>query len=308
MASIFTATQAFFLFTGGKTLCFNNGCDIVDAMTMYSPLVFNLAGFVYFQTLFWFLLLGRKGSDNWHNLAGLLLLAGLGAEAVLVFFQYSIAGVFCSYCLVIFLLVVLLNMLCGLQQIFRGAVVFTAVALACFSLQFSAGATSGVSLDGGSLAQVNGGREDVDHYLFFSATCGHCEQVIEILGQENSCNVRFNPVEKISGFQFDGAEYLQGYEPEINFNFLKSLSITEVPVLVVKDRQETRILKGGQRIEQYLGENCRAGEVIDFSGTSNVSMSGYSYLPGTIVQPDDDACALTTDCTVEESADTAGKQ
>lgn len=308
LASVFTATQIFFLITGGKTLCFSNGCDIVDSMTMYSPIVFNIVGFIYFQTLFWLLLLGRRGSESWHKLAGLLLLAGLGAEAVLVFFQYSIAGVFCSYCLVIFSLIVLLNVFTGMRQIFRGAVLFGAVTIACFSLQFRAGATTGVSLDTGTLAQVEGSKGETLHYLFFSATCGHCEQVIEFLGQENSCDVRFNPVETIDGFQFDGALYTGSYEPEVNFNFLKSLSITEVPVLVVKDRQETRVLKGGQRIERYFGENCREIEETDFSGSSNMNTSAYAYIPGTADQQDEDACAVAAECATEEPEDITGKQ
>lgn len=308
LASVITGAQVYFLYTGGKTLCFNNGCDIVDSMTMFPPLVFNLVGFIYFQTLFWILLAGRNGSENWQKLAGLLLLAGLGAEAVLVFFQYSIAGVFCSYCLVIFSLVVLLNMLCGLRQMFRGAVLFGAVTVACFSLEFKAGATSGGALESGTLAQVEGRRDEPQHYLFFSATCGHCERVIEFLGQGNSCDVRFNPVETVDGFQFDGAAYSQTYMPEVNFNFLKSLSITEVPVLVVKDSLETRVLKGGQRIEQYLAENCREGAESDFSGTSSMSLSGYTYLSGSVGQPTDDACAVAAECAPEESGERTGKQ
>ena len=308
LASLFTAAQVYFLYTGGKTLCFNNGCDIVESMTMFSPLQFNIAGFIYFQALFWFLLWGRNGSENWHKLAGLLLLAGLGAEAVLVFFQYSIAGVFCSYCLVIFALIVLLNLFCGLKQMFRGAVLFSAVIIACFSLQFKAGATSGVSLDSGSLAEVEGNGEDVRHYLFFSATCGHCEQVIEFLAEENSCAVRFNPIETIENFQFAGAAYSKSYVPEVNFNFLKSLSITEVPVLVVMNHQEMRVLKGGQRIEQYLGENCRKAAETDFSGTSNMNLPGYTYLPGSVDQPADDGCEVATDCAKEETGEITGGQ
>lgn len=307
LASVVTAAQVFFLSTDGKSFCFNDGCAIVDSMTIFPPLVFNIAGFVYFQLLFWALLVGRKGSEHWHKLAGLLLLAGLGAEAVLVFFQYSIATVFCSYCLVIFALVVVLNLLSGLRQLFRGAVVFAAVTLACFSLQFSGGSASGLSLDSGTLARVEGEREGVEHYLFFSATCGHCEQVIEYLAEENLCDVRFNPVEPIEGFRFDGAKFEGEYDPSVNFNFMKSLSITEIPVLVAKNGQETRIIKGRQRIELYLDEMCRTTVETDYSGGTGMSLSGYNFLPGSVNQKED-ACAVSVECTAEESGNVSGRQ
>ena len=127
LASILTAIQALYIYIKGQTICFSNGCAIVDSMTAVSPFYFNIAGLVFFQVLFWCLLWGRDGSEFWHKFARLLLLAGLCSEAVLVFFQYSIAGVFCSYCLVILAVIVLLNMLSGLRQILRGIVLFSAV-------------------------------------------------------------------------------------------------------------------------------------------------------------------------------------
>lgn len=294
LASIVTAVQIYFIYTGGKTFCFSDGCEIVDNMTLFSPLVFNVSGLLFFQALFWLLILGRRGSAYWHKLARLLLLAGLAAEAVLIFFQYSIATVFCSYCLVIFSFILVLNILCGLRQILRGAVIFGAVSIACFSLQFKNGATSGMSLDAGTMARVEGSREGLQVYLFFSATCGHCEQVIANLSKENICDVRFNPIEPILEFRFPGAEYVDGYRPEVNVDFMRSLSIQEVPVLVAKDGQETLVIKGGQRIELYLDEHCRETPAVDYGGTSTNS-PGYTYLPspGTAA---DDACAVATEC------------
>ncbi|MGW8192908.1 MAG: hypothetical protein ACWGOX_01460 [Desulforhopalus sp.] len=296
LASILTAGQIYFISSGGKTLCFNDGCDIVDSMTLFSPMVFNVAGLLFFQSLFWLLILGRNGAEYWHKLARLLLLAGLAAEAVLIFFQYSIAGVFCSYCLVIFSFILLLNILCGLRQILRGAVLFGAVSIACFSLRFSDGkAPAEGALDAGTMAKVEGSREGVQLYLFFSATCGHCEEVIESLSRENICSVRFNPIEPVEKFSFAGAEYLVEYDPQINFNFMKSLSIAEVPVLVVRENQQILVLKGGQRIAQYLDENCREAPVADYSGTSEATPAGLSFLPDT-QNREDDACAVDSEC------------
>ena len=295
LASILTAVQAFAIYLQGRTLCFNDGCAIVDSLTVVSPLYFNLAGFLFFQIIFWCLLWGRDGAEHWHKLARLLLLSGLCAEAVLVFFQYKIAAAFCSYCIVILAFIILLNVLCGPRQVFRGIILFSAVAVACFSLQFRQKESSGTSLDKGSMAIFAGERQDTKLYLFFSSTCPHCEKVIEMLREENSCSVRFNPLERIDAFAFPGVEYLAEYHPEININFMKSLTISEIPVLVATQEQKTLVLKGEQQIRQYLNKNCREQKAVNYSGTSSTGQSGYSIVPesqgGT-----DDACKVGADC------------
>jgi hypothetical protein len=305
LASILTAAQAFFIYTTGQTICFNEGCAIVDSLTTVSPLYFNIAGLVFFQILFWCLLWGRDGSEHWHKVARLLLLAGLAAEAVLVFFQYAIATVFCSYCLVILAFIVLLNILCGPRQVFRGIILFSAVTVACFSLQFRTAASSG-ALDEGSLAMVSGEQKKARLYLFFSATCAYCEKVIETLREENSCTVRFNPIERIENFTFPGVEFSAEYFPEINLNFMKSLSIKEIPVLVAVEQQKILVVKGEQGIRQYLDENCRETAAIDYSGTSRVGPDEFRILPGGDLG--DDACSVATDCDPEPPENTAEQQ
>lgn len=295
LASVLAAVQAVLIYSGTKGLCFNDGCEIVDSMTNISPLYFNLAGFLFFQTLFWFFLRGRYGSQYWHKLARLLLLAGLAAEAVLVFFQYSIAAVFCSYCLIIFAVIVLLNLCCGLRQAVRGMVLFTAVIATCFSLQFRAPAKSGGTLDAGSIAMVSGDRDGIRLYLFFAASCGHCEKVIEAIGTDNSCVVRFNPVEKIEKFDLPGAVLFPDYDPQINLALLGSLAIKEIPVLVAMGPDESLVLKGEARILKYLEKTCRQSHAKAYQGTSEIGQTGAVFLPG-LGKTEDDGCAVSTDC------------
>lgn len=296
LASMLTAVQVVLELRGAKGLCFNNGCEIVESMTKVSPLVFNVAGLLFFQTLFWLFLLGKNGSEYWLKLARLLLLAGLAAEAVLVFFQYSIATVFCSYCLVIFTVIVLLNLCGGPHQLVRGMVIFIAVLAACFSLQFSPDSTGrGTSLDSGSLAMLNGKRDGVMLYLFFSASCSHCEKVIEAIDADNVCTVRFNPIERIEKFAIANMVRFADYDPEVNRTLLQSLSINEVPVLMAKAGDETQILKGEKRIMEYLQKTCRQSRGIDYSGTSNSPAPGYTFLPE-VQKSGEEACPVNTDC------------
>lgn len=299
LASVLTAVQAFSIYLKGQAICFNNGCAIVDSLTTVSPLYVNITGFVFFQVLFWCLLWGRDGSELWHKFARLLLLAGLCAEAVMVFFQYAIATVFCSYCLVILSFIILLNILFGPRQIFRGLVLYSAVTIACFGLQFRMASGSDSSLEQGSVAAITGKQQGLKLYLFFSSTCSHCEKVIEELQRDNKCTVRFNPIERIDGFSFPGAEVTTEYNPAVNINFMKSLSMKEIPVLVAGEEQRTLVMKGEKRIIDYLAENCRQKRQEDYGGASSSVPSTPSIVPG-LGNQGNDACQVGAgDCDTE---------
>ncbi len=295
LASVLTAIQVFLLHKGKNGLCFNDGCAVVDSLTNISPLFFNIAGFLFFQTLFWLFLSGRNGSEYWHKLARLLLQAGLAAEAVLIFFQYAIATVFCSYCLVVFSIIVLLNLCCGLRQLVRGLVVFLAVMATCFSLQFGAASAGRGGLDAGSMGMVRGQKNGGTLYLFFSASCRHCEKVIESIAADNICTVRFNPIEQIENFSFPDATHFKSYDTRINRILLQSLSINEVPLLLAKNEEDLAILKGENGIREYLDKNCRKKSDNTFNGISRSGSAVYNFLQGG-QKSEENACTVDTDC------------
>ncbi len=295
LGSILTGLQAVFLVIGREGLCLNEGCKIVDSFPKLPPLYFNIAGCLYFLTLFWCFLKGRKGSEYWHQFAKLLLLAGIASEAVLLFFQYSIVSAFCSYCLIVFSFILLLNILSGLKQLFASMVIFAAVFAILFSLELRAVSSSDISLDAGSYAQIG---EESDHsslYLFFSETCAHCEKVIAAIDADNICNIRFNPIDRIDHFSLSGSRQFSEYDPGINLGFLKSLNIKEIPVLVVTDREGAMVLKGESRIIVYLDEHCFGGDAeIDYSGSSQTSSSDYGQLP--VQNQLEEGCSVEEDC------------
>lgn len=294
--SIFTAVQSILLLTGGQGICLNDGCSVVDSLTTVPPLYFNLAGFFFFQAVFWAIFWGRKGSEAMLRLVRTLLLAGLGAEAVLFFFQVAIARQFCSYCLIIFTAILLLNLLSGADQLFRGALVFCSVLIACFSLQFTRGNTEILPVEAGSLAQVAGPRNEGEIFLFFSRSCVHCEKVIESLRKENKCSISFNPVDDIKDFSFPGATIRGGleYDPAVNVQFLKTLAIPGIPTLLVRQGQRQEILQGGGAVEEYLEENCREA-VAAPSGFSSMNTQEQLYIPG-ITDNLPDGCSVNVEC------------
>lgn len=301
LASVITGVQTYLIYTQGNAFCFNSGCEIVESLTVVPSLYFNLAGFLFFQLIFWCLLWGRNGSLYWNKIARLLLTAGLVAEAVLIFFQYAIAHAFCSYCLLIGACIVLLNILCGLRQIFRGLVLAAAVFIACFSLQFNIGGGGG-ALEAGSIASIDGDQKRPELYVFFSASCPHCEAVIEALDGENVCGIHFNPIERLDSFVFPEAELHPDYDPTINLTFLKNLSLNEVPVLLAVSQEETQIISGETRIVNYLGEHCREDVMIEY-GSGYESSSAIDYTqPSSYLPLNEDGCSVDENCETPESS------
>lgn len=142
---------------------------------------------------------------------------------------------------------------------------------------------------------VSGDRDGIRLYLFFSGSCGHCEKVIEAVGADNSCVVRFNPVERIEKFELPGAVHFPDYDPQFNLVLLSSLAIKEIPVLFAMTPDESLVLRGEARILEYLRKTCRQTRVKDYQGTSEIGQSPAAFLPG-LGKAEDDGCGVSAEC------------
>jgi hypothetical protein len=292
--SVLTLVQMYLLANDNDGICFNNGCEIVDSLTTIPPIFFNIGGFIFFQAIFWGVWLA-KGRREWMKYINILLLAALAAEGVLVSFQYLIAQVFCTYCLIVLCLVLLLNVLAGWRHIFTGAAVFSAVIIGFASLQFTAPNSVVIDdLDRGAFALLAGEKPDQKNYLFFSSTCKYCEKVIESLNEENICSISFNPIDEITEFSLDRATRADSYSTDVNRKFLSSMGIEQIPVFLSVNESGTQIVKGEGPIKMYLQKACAAPEAapstnssIGFSSSTNLD-----FLPPV----GDDSCTVDSDC------------
>ena len=292
--SLLTLVQILLLASENDGICFNDGCEIIDSLTTVPPIFINIGGFFFFQAVFWGIWLARQRRERMQYI-NMLLLAGLAAEGVLVSFQYFIAQIFCSYCLIILALVVLLNVLGGLRHVLTGVAVFTAVIIGFSSLQFTeAKSTFMDSLDTGSFAVLTGQNSEQKRYLFFSSTCKHCENVIESLREENNCTIRFNPVDEITDFPLQKVQKTASYSTEVNRKLLTSMGINQIPVFLTVDQSGFQVIKGGSSIKRYLEEKCTA-QKISLAADSSVDL--FSSTDSDLLLPGlDDSCLTDTDC------------
>ncbi len=244
--------------------------------------------------VFWFT---ERSEKKWPKIIDGLLLSGLAAESVLVGFQYFVVGSFCSYCLIILSLVILLNMLQGMKHIIIGGGTFLAVIVTFASLSFSNGpiALNMSSLESGSFAYINKNtQEKRKHFLFFSSSCPHCETILGSLQNNPLCNMSFNPVGSIESISIIGAQLNEEYSIDSNRNFLNTLGVDEVPVLVVMDESGMQILKGGLWIQDYIEKNCLTFKKIeDQKSGAQTPLPGLEFLDPQVT---DDSCSVTTDC------------
>ncbi len=264
--SLLTLIQIILLESGLDGICFSGGCEIVDSRTTIPPLFFNLFGLVFFQAVFWGAWVGRRREDLQFYVR-MLLLAGLAAEGVLVSFQYVVVESFCTYCLIIFSLVALLNLLGGLRQTVTGAAIFAAVVITFSTLQFTAATSESTAigikdLEKGTYAVFKGEEKKPKLVLFFSSTCPHCEKVIKSMQQGTTCTVSFNPVRKVTKFPLTGVMTNEHYDVGVNRAFMASLERTYIPVLLVDQQMSLELIGGGDAIINYLDKTCRPSSVI----------------------------------------------
>lgn len=292
-SSIIVLVQIGIILIQGDPLCLNQGCEIVEQLNKVPPLYFNLAGFVFFLIIFLGVRMTKRGSTPARALVLVLLTAGMGAEAVLVSFQHLIARTFCSYCLIICAFVVLLNVLAGWRQALRGLVIFCAVGAAFFSLEFRTSAEQTLSYQDGILATRQGTQTEPQIHLFFSSTCSHCENIIKLLAPQKSLTVAFHPIDSVEAVDVPGIEKSATYSIAANRNFLASLGINEVPVLLLKEKDQYTVLKGKHTIQQQIDKLITPQQEEESRGKQDISpTSSMNTDPGM----SNDGCSVEEDC------------
>ena len=256
-SSLILAGQVLLIVIRGEAFCLNEGCRVVEGLTLVSPFVFNIIGLVYFQMIFW-ISLASKSKSGAERLLRFVLIAGLIAEGVLLSYQTVVAGSFCSYCLFIFFMVTVLNALMDFRQMAFG-LLMVAVQMGVFSLlKFDSpeDRLHGLTLDDGTYA-VRSCSDPIKHlYLIFSEDCPHCHNVIEMLEGCTRCEFHFNPIEAIDRELLPGLSPNEKYSTEINILALKILGIDTIPILMAKDHDGFTFIKGQRNITNYIQKTC----------------------------------------------------
>jgi uncharacterized membrane protein len=298
-ASIITAFQAIINLITGSSLCPDAGCKVVESLTLISPLYLNILGFIFFQVVFWLLYHLKSTSRYDSNLIGLVLLLGLTFDSALLGFQIFVVHSLCSYCLLILLFLIILNILYGIRQTATGFGILSAVLLS-FSIMalLPMGAGSKMySLKKASYGLKSCASPTKEIYLMFSSDCPHCQKVIESLNNCNSCDLYLNPIDNISSLNITGLELNKSFSPEINRIIFAVLGIDSIPVLVVKDEESYRFVRGEKKILNFIRQACFTDDEVLYLDKSPHSADSEI----SVLTEEDQECSAGEDCQPQEN-------
>jgi uncharacterized membrane protein len=257
-AGAIIAVQIGIILFQGEPFCLNDGCRIVEKLTVIPPLYINISGLSFFLVLFvvsrWF-----SKMDSLLDLPRVLLLLGLMVEGVLVSYQLFVIQTFCSYCLIIFSIIVALNILYGWRQVLLALPLFSAVVVAFTFLNFSPAALlalRGETLASGTYAVKKCDTPAKQLYFFFSSDCPHCKNVLSVLENCNNCEFHFNPIDKNQVLAMPDLDYSPYYSHSLNRLVLSMLNITTIPVLLVQNPDGLTFIKGEESIINFVSRAC----------------------------------------------------
>jgi len=295
LAGGFIALQIAFILAQGEAFCLNDGCRVVEKLTIIPPLYINLAGLLYFIVLFSASRWSWVRSGTSIDRPRLLLLLGLAVEGVLLNYQIFVIQTFCSYCLVILTIIVVLNLLCGWQQIRFAVPLFAAMIASFAALNFSPAsllALKSQTLASGTYAVKKCAEPVKQLYFFFSADCPHCKNVLAVLENCNSCEFHFNPIDKNQVLAIPGLEYTPSYSPSLNRVVLSILNISTIPVLLVQNQDGLTFIKGEESINRFVSQTC-------FRQEQEISIDApLSVIPEeiNIYDKQEGECAIEVEC------------
>jgi uncharacterized membrane protein len=298
-ASVITAFQAVINLLTGSSICPNAGCKVVESLTSIPPLYLNSLGFIFFQVVFWLLGNLKSKPANGRYLVGSILLCGLAFESALLGYQLFVAQSLCSYCLLILFFVIMLNILYGTRQMAVGVAISAAVVIS-FSIMALFPASAGsqkYSLKNASYGLKSCASPTKEIYLIFSSDCPHCQQVIESLNNCNSCDLYLNPIDNISSLNIVGLEKNKSFSPGVNRLILEIFGIDSVPVLVVKDDESYRFVRGENRILNFIRRACFTHDEVLYFDKSPAAADKEI----TVLTEEDEECSVEIDCQSKEN-------
>ncbi|WP_028586002.1 hypothetical protein [Desulfogranum mediterraneum] len=299
LASAITAGQIGMILVQGDPLCLNQGCEVVEQLTRVPPLFFNLAGLFFFQSLYWGVRWANRGSAISQKLVPLLLLVGACTEGVLISFQHLVAQTFCSYCLLIFACILLANLLSGARHFFYALVLFSGVSAAFFSLEHTPAAQKIGSYTSGVFASRMGTTQVPASYLFYSTSCSHCKEVNAFLAKEEGLSVHFNPIDNPGSAPLPQATLRESYSSRANRQFLASLGLDEIPVLLVPGDTDYRIVKGKTGIIRTLSELSQQAEAMKDNPEEDAAAAISPFTGLEEEENSDEGCTVGSSCEEE---------
>ncbi len=200
-----------------STLCSTQGCMLITKSVRFSDNIIVISGLLVFILIFIFSLSKNK---HLHTLINHILIVALSAEGVFVGYQLFRMKHICLFCISVFSIFILISVMKLLNKEFEILSGF----ISFFSILFLFYILKPIYI---TTIPVN-----KPLVLIYKHSCSHCEKVIKE-AKKSKINIYLIKVNNCLGL-------------------LKSLNIKEVPLLIVNNKGEKKMIIGEHNILQYL--------------------------------------------------------
>ncbi len=224
LAGVILTTSELILKFLHSNICNSTGCILAASSLIIPDKLLILLGIITFLTLF---LLSQL---NKENLIDALLIVVLSLEGLLVGYQLFRLKNICHFCISVFSIFVLLVLLRILQKrwfVLAGFLSFMSVFLLLAVLK----------------PVVSSNLPNSNIILIYKNACPHCEKVERFVKEKGLKIKRINVTKCVS--------------------FLKSLGVTAVPALIIRDKYRIEILIGDNNIINYFSKSETKGSTLN---------------------------------------------
>ncbi len=207
------------------SICSTTGCELAGELLKFNSLYLNYFGALgaLFIALFGWLSLRREGFEK---LFYITLYAAIAFESIMISYQLLANPEPCIFCLGVYGGLLLIALLARWRYLLYALPAIAALFVSMSALALTANR---------SIITANGA------YLIGSKTCPHCKKVKTYFAQS-------------------AIDYTDISIKDANARFfIKQLDINTIPVLVIKEKNHTTILKGDQRIIAYFDNKKQEG-------------------------------------------------
>ena len=237
-----------------SSICETSGCQLAGELLRFDSIYLNYFGMLGVSILIIIGFLSRK-RDSLDNLFLIILYSAIAFEAVILGYQFFVNPEPCIFCMGIFSSLIIIALFANIKKFlyFVPSIIAIGVALSILALPKN---QSLITTDG--------------IYLIQSDTCSHCKKVKTFFAQND---IKYTPI----SVQETNAR-----------GFLKSLDINTIPVLIIKKRSITTIIKGDKNIIS----NFDKPEDIDYSTPPPQESSRLDF-SNTFAVTVDEGCAIS---------------
>ena len=200
------------------SICSTTGCELAGELLKFNSLYLNYFGALgaLFVAFFGWLSLRR---ESFEKLFYITLYAAIAFESIMIIYQVIANPEPCIFCLGVYGGLLAIALLSNWRYLLYATPAIVALFLSMASL---------------SITQNRALITEDGTYLIHSESCLHCKKVKDYFAQQN---IEYH---KISI-----------YDTNARF-FIKQLDIQSIPVLVIKEKNSTRVLKGDKAILEYF--------------------------------------------------------